>query len=621
MDFGAFLHLIVPFAPELHLKERLGKVMYWIVVNTLLSDSSWFPSVLLLALFLWLLTTPWPKWITTLRQKALWAALGLSLSGALLTLSLYKIVAFIDNIQIDSPLNELALKRLPRYFPQDDLSVWWNTWGQGCVLASLVILGTGLWASNLLSGGCSEKSQGNLTSQPQVSNFASYDSLVLLRNCTQQLTDLSASIKSEFKDLAIELRTQAVQLLTLEEKLVDMASQLTAIPAVVETNVSESPTIKSLLSLVNRVSPLNSVAISAESPATSTPGRPSAARTTREVAVTPVVTQALRPESPNMSVRPKKSTKFIEERPSPPLTTETPISRDSSSEEENSSTSSDSDSEYAMPANSHPVGATSNKLTPKVHPVLIAQKRPKRPSQRRTPLPEAARELFPITDTLEELRAQVKKFSEDIKEIKKQEQKLTPTEAALSKGELERRWSEERHAARYGARNADLLTEEEKGLTRRQLREKLAQENRERWVQQQLAKGYKLYRCEACGRYEREGEQHFCMRTSWSAPIERRQGVPFRREMLMTGGATGMSVRQAPAVDLDRLTKDHENMMKMKEKLQEQERIKNTLHTQSGSTATGMTDVKAHFVAASSSIPSSSSLPSFYGGLSSTQPA
>lgn len=197
---------------------------------------------------------------------------------------------------------------------------------------------------------------------------------------------------------------------------------------------------------------------------------------------------------------------------------------------------------------------------------------------------------------------------------------LTPTEAALSKGALEQRWSEERHAARYGARSEDLLTEEEKKMTRRQLREKLAQENRERWVQQQLARGYKLYRCEACGKYEREGERHFCMRTSWSTPLERRQGVPFRREMLMTGGATGMSMRQTPAVDLERLTRDHDNMTKMKEKLHEQERLIETLNPQSASTTTGMSDVKAHFISTSSEPPSSSPTAFFHQASSSTRP-
>jgi len=573
---------------SLSLASRSLKLFMWLWYHVILAESYWPLITIVTCILVWIIVTPFPKCIVRLRQQLVWSLLGCTLFLIALIVALGQLCTIVDSLDIPSQsLEVVKFNHVVSQFSREPLLAVILI-VQGCILVIYLLRCTFSWTSNKKVGGCS----GNLYHSenllyPSVANLSSVDSLIGIQNCNKLISELRDQVMSQFKDLTIEIRSQAVQLLTLEEKLLDISRQLESeTSTIIKNQMKDSPSVRSISSLVNQVSPQDFSSLSTESVVASSEVNSFPTASMDEPVVNPVqvVPSTIQGSLKKESKRNKK-VKFAQKISSPTIKPKDQPKIEIETESSSESEDSDSDDQNSC-------CVTDVDVVPQVHPVLIAQKKPKKKSSSRTPLPESARELFPVTETMEELREQVQKFADDIKELKKQNQKLTEDEARLSKGALERRWSEERHENRYGPRSEDQLTNEEKAMTRRQLKEKFSAENRARWVQRQLAQGVKLKRCESCGRYEKEGDQHVCMRAPWSGPLERRQGVPYHREMVMTGGSTGVSVRQTPAIDLERLTKEHDNIMKMKAKLQEQEELIQKLRSQStDATGTTMPDI------------------------------
>ncbi|XP_055389032.1 trichohyalin-like [Condylostylus longicornis] len=209
-----------------------------------------------------------------------------------------------------------------------------------------------------------------------------------------------------------------------------------------------------------------------------------------------------------------------------------------------------------------------------VVPVLVAEpsiKKKKKSRKQKTPIPSEKQESLQQTQTLEDLQQQLKEMKEELKRQREEKKKLTEEEKSLLTAELERKWGEERYERRFGPRENRRLTEEEQRMTRPELQRQFAQTRRNVWADRQRAMGIPTYQCDNCGRFEREGQPHSCLRSAYSGPLQRRGGVPYHRQMVVEGTSTGVNIRQQPIVDIERLKKEHAAMTKTIEDLVQQQ--------------------------------------------------
>lgn len=105
------------------------------------------------------------------------------------------------------------------------------------------------------------------------------------------------------------------------------------------------------------------------------------------------------------------------------------------------------------------------------------------------------------------------------------------------------------------------------------MQKKFAQERREQWRQRQEERGISVYQCPKCGRYEREGDFHNCFRAQQRGPVQRRTGVPFQQQWVVTNTASGVNFRPQPVADLERLKKEKVALEKAIESLEQPSRM------------------------------------------------
>lgn len=182
--------------------------------------------------------------------------------------------------------------------------------------------------------------------------------------------------------------------------------------------------------------------------------------------------------------------------------------------------------------------------------------------------------------SLEGLQTQLQNIKEEVTKQYKLKQFLTPVEKEMTRAQLERKWAEERHEKRFGPREDIALTEEEREMTKAQLYRKIIQERRDSWASKQREKGLTLTQCEICGRYETTGTPHLCLRAKGRGPLQRRSGVPYHRELVVTGSPSGFSVRNKPIVDQKRLKSEYEKIKKAIEEVMPLDEGENKLETQ-----------------------------------------
>lgn len=198
-------------------------------------------------------------------------------------------------------------------------------------------------------------------------------------------------------------------------------------------------------------------------------------------------------------------------------------------------------------------------------PILLAEEKPARPADKHIPRTIIPKDLLIEIHnlmTVEEITAKLEEYKRELKRRYEQGQRLTPLEQTLKTLELEKRWDEEKYQRRYGNRQDRPLTEEEKRMTRGQIRRILTQERREAWAQRQRDMGIKLVECPKCGGYEKPGDRHRCIRAPYKGPMERRRGVPVQQQMVVEATPTGVNIKHQPVVDLNKLLKEQEALNK-----------------------------------------------------------
>jgi hypothetical protein len=246
------------------------------------------------------------------------------------------------------------------------------------------------------------------------------------------------------------------------------------------------------------------------------------------------------------------------------------------SEDEDSQSSSDEDDNSALKRTRSPTRDkrktrdTERQVhfnEPSLNPVLISQKKRKvKKAKDPVPLTEEQKLTLSQAATIEDLKDQLQAAKDEKKA--KTPTHLSQEEQLLSKGDLEKKWQEERHTRKFGERSSLMLNDEEKKLTRSELARLLSSEANQAWAERLRSRGIQVHQCTTCGRQVQTNDpNHFCARASWQSPLQRRSGIPQRQELIVTGSGGGFQVQKRNTIDEERLNKDYENMKKMQDRL------------------------------------------------------
>ena len=200
--------------------------------------------------------------------------------------------------------------------------------------------------------------------------------------------------------------------------------------------------------------------------------------------------------------------------------------------------------------------------TPLIAPAILTSRSPPAKGTKVKKVKSAADE------EIETLKEHIEIMKGEQRKIEKARASLTPEEQKMTRGELEAHWAAQRREQRYGPPSTASLTEDEKNMSRSQLRRKLAQEAHESFMRRLRDQGVRVYPCETCGRDTFDGDaRHFCARSNWSGPLQRRGGIPQREQLVVTGSGAGVTVRRQFAIDKDKLEKTLEALHKVKDRL------------------------------------------------------
>jgi hypothetical protein len=181
------------------------------------------------------------------------------------------------------------------------------------------------------------------------------------------------------------------------------------------------------------------------------------------------------------------------------------------------------------------------------------------------------------SQTIAELREDLKKLQEEVRQQKKETKTLTEEETNLLKKELLRKLAhenwDEKHEPRLQAMGEGGLDDEEKKMGRKQLLRRLQQEEHAAWMQAQEEEG-KAYTCQRCGRRTAHGDQnHQCFQTSYRGPQRKKGGVWVRDQMYVAQAGRGnLQVGVRPVMDQDRVEKELQRMTAALQKQQQHTR-------------------------------------------------
>jgi hypothetical protein len=176
--------------------------------------------------------------------------------------------------------------------------------------------------------------------------------------------------------------------------------------------------------------------------------------------------------------------------------------------------------------------------------------------------------------TIAELRDDLRKLQEEVKQQKQESKKLTEEETNLLKRELLRKLAheswDEKHEPRLEAMGESGLSDEEKKMGRKQLLRRLQQEEHAAWMQAQEEEG-KAYTCQRCGRRTANGDKnHQCFQTAYRGPQRRKGGVWVRDQMYVAQAGRGnLQVGVRPVMDQDRVEKELQRMTAALQKQQQ----------------------------------------------------
>lgn len=197
-----------------------------------------------------------------------------------------------------------------------------------------------------------------------------------------------------------------------------------------------------------------------------------------------------------------------------------------------------------------------------VFSVLLAEEKSSKPKEKpvtSTPIP-----IFYLSALRNYQTESLQEVKETVRMQKLTLQLLSEQEKNLPSDELERKWAEERFESRHGPCGDRPLSEEEKLMHRAKIARILAEERREHWVQSQRERGFNMFQCNECGRWEKANDYypHHCFRAPYTCPLKRRRGVHLQQQLVVETIQGDINIKHQPVVDLNKLLKEKEALSK-----------------------------------------------------------
>lgn len=174
-----------------------------------------------------------------------------------------------------------------------------------------------------------------------------------------------------------------------------------------------------------------------------------------------------------------------------------------------------------------------------------------------------------------ELRDLLRVKAEARRDATQASQYLTDEEKLMSLGELHRKWKvedqrrreERENLSRFDFEELGQLTEEQKLLPKAEVRRILRDRKNDTWVASMKAQGVPLHQCEVC--QQLTTSNHRCMATRWMT--EGQRGL--RKGLVITQTGTGpIKLQEKQLIDQEQLNKEYEEIVKLKQQLDERTR-------------------------------------------------
>jgi hypothetical protein len=209
-------------------------------------------------------------------------------------------------------------------------------------------------------------------------------------------------------------------------------------------------------------------------------------------------------------------------------------------------------------------------LFPIIHtkPAVQKQQRKTTGPMDRVPISEELRQGLESSQTIGQLKEQIKAQEQELKKQKQALQKLTLDEYSLSREDLMAKWAKEDRIRKYGELLYLELTDDEKKMTKAELRRKWTREARATWIERQRQLGKIVKICEVCNSEVVVGDPYHRCFVAFHQTIDRKGGIPRQKEVLVTQSKTGaVNIRHQTAINLDDYRKTLEASQKLFQKL------------------------------------------------------
>jgi hypothetical protein len=190
------------------------------------------------------------------------------------------------------------------------------------------------------------------------------------------------------------------------------------------------------------------------------------------------------------------------------------------------------------------------------------------PKKKPEPLisPGRADELAKLTE--EDLYEELQRKRKQKREEKKRPIFLTEEEKQLPLVELERRWKEEERREKADKRLVEdlgTLNDEEKNLSKGEIKALLRQRKYEAWVRRMRAQGIPLRWCDTC--QELATSRHLCMQTPWMLQ-GRRGALPVKDGLILSQKGTGdVKLQKRMLIDTEQVDKQFEALADQKRQM------------------------------------------------------
>lgn len=156
---------------------------------------------------------------------------------------------------------------------------------------------------------------------------------------------------------------------------------------------------------------------------------------------------------------------------------------------------------------------------------------------------------------------------------------LTDAEKLLSLDALDYKWRSEEYMRRQSQEEDNLgyLTEEQKNMPIYEVKRLIRGRKQQLFFERKKAEGIPVFRCDTCQEWYMGEGSHHCTKTGWKL-VGQNKDIPVSNQFVVTQrGGGDVRVRRMTTVDEERLTTQHDALVKYKKDKEEQEALARSL--------------------------------------------